>query len=135
MGGGAAPGDVTATLSTSVFTHKNLATVSSGTSLEHLALTGQIGPAVSGGRYKTDVVDMTEQGNVMDLFAKEFDYKMSNVHSFGLIAEEVAVAVPQLACYDEAGLPKSVRYDRLCVLLLERCRALRARISQLEAKK
>jgi len=49
-----------------------------------------------------------------------FNYKKdaSKAMQYGLIAEEVAVVAPRLAVYDEEGIPSTVKYHELPVLLL-----------------
>ena len=49
---------------------------------------------------------------------KEYEEDGSKPVQFGLIAEEVAEAFPELAIYDEEGHPETVRYDLIATLLL-----------------
>ena len=51
---------------------------------------------------------------------------------FGLIAEEVVAVLPEIVPLDGEGLPYSVNYERLVVLLLAEMRKLRERITVLE---
>ena len=53
---------------------------------------------------------------------------------FGLIAEEVMAALPEVVPLDGEGLPYAVAYDRLVVLLLAEMRKLRDRVATLEAQ-
>lgn len=52
---------------------------------------------------------------------------------FGLIAEEVEKACPELASYTNGEL-QGVQYDRVCALLIEDLKACHKRIEELEAK-
>ena len=52
---------------------------------------------------------------------------------YGLIAEEVEKAVPELATYEDGKL-QSVQYDRVCALLIEDLKACHRRIEELEKK-
>jgi hypothetical protein len=86
--------------------------------------TGQLGTVVSSRRYKEDIQPM---GSVSDRllalrpvtfrYAQPFDDGSKPVQ-FGLVAEEVAAAFPELAVNGENGEPETVRYDLLAPLLL-----------------
>jgi len=85
---------------------------------------GQLGTIKSSGRYKEDIQPM---GSVSErLFAlrpvtfryKEPDEDGSKPVQFGLVAEEVAEAFPELVVYDEEGKPETVSYHLLATLLL-----------------
>lgn len=52
---------------------------------------------------------------------------------YGLIAEEVEQAVPELATYEDGKL-QSVQYDRVCALLIEDLKACHRRIEELEKR-
>jgi hypothetical protein len=106
---------------------------------------GQLGTISSSRRMKEDIQQM---GSVSErLFALRpvtFRYKQpyedgSKPVQFGLIAEEVAKAFPELAIYDEEGKPETVRYDLVATLLLNEfqkehamVRAQAERIAELE---
>jgi hypothetical protein len=51
---------------------------------------------------------------------------------FGLIAEEVAEASPELATFDDQGRPTSVRYWQLAPLLLNEMQKQNRRVDELE---
>lgn len=83
--------------------------------------TGQLGTISSSERYKDDIEDMgAESDMIMALRPVTFTYKSdaSKRQQFGLIAEEVADLFPKLVVYDEDGLPDTIRYHELPVLLL-----------------
>lgn len=52
---------------------------------------------------------------------------------YGLIAEEVEKAVPELATYEDGKL-QSVQYDRVCALLIEDNKAMHKRLKDMEAR-
>ncbi|GLZ81416.1 hypothetical protein Afil01_62230 [Actinorhabdospora filicis] len=52
---------------------------------------------------------------------------------YGLVAEDVAAAVPELAVIDANGEPDAVRYDLIGLALLDHVRALTERVTALEA--
>ena len=56
-----------------------------------------------------------------------------NVVLYGLIAEEVEKAVPELATYEDGKL-QGVQYDRVCALLIEDNKACHRRIEALEKR-
>ena len=55
----------------------------------------------------------------MNLQPVSYTFKDSNVESIGLIAEEVYQYYPELVHLDSNGLPYSVNYELLSVLLLQ----------------
>lgn len=98
---------------------------------------GLLGTVVSSERYKQDIVDLgNESSDVMKLRPVSFAYKSSPtaVRSSGLIAEEVDKIMPRLVVRDKEGLPESVMYHELSVLLLNEMKKMATRIEVLEAK-
>jgi hypothetical protein len=84
----------------------------------------------SSARYKKNIVESKiDSSKVFDLDIREFDYKDTDVHDVGLIAEEVEEVLPELVIYGKdsegADRPDSVKYDRLALLLLEEVKKLR----------
>jgi hypothetical protein len=84
---------------------------------------GRIGTLSSSRRYKEEIESMNEASEM--LFALKpvtFRYKKAidprQALSFGLIAEEVAEANPDLITRDEAGRPQTVRYEAVNAMLL-----------------
>lgn len=55
------------------------------------------------------------------------------VNEYGLVAEDVAAAVPELAVFDGDGEPDAVRYDLIGLALLDHIRDLTDRVATLEA--
>ncbi len=89
-----------------------------------VAADGTLGTMVSSRRHKEDIHDMaTASEALLRLRPVTFRYKNATADGekpvqFGLIAEEVAEILPELASYDEQGTPRSVRYHLLSSLLL-----------------
>lgn len=105
---------------------------------------GKLGTQVSSARYKEDIQPL---GPELDAFHRlepvSFRYKpelaRGDGREYGLIAEQVAAVMPELAVVDEDGRPANVRYQALAPLLvadvqrLERERAaLAVRVAELE---
>ena len=82
---------------------------------------GQLGTASSSRRYKTDIkpIDKSSEA-ILALKPVSFRYKLheDRTRQFGLIAEEVAEANPELVIYDADGKPDTVRYEAVNAMLL-----------------
>ncbi len=97
----------------------------------------QLGIAVSSRRYKENITDMGSYSkSIQKLRPVLFNYKVGEDQSqqSGLIAEEVALVMPQLVVLDKEGLPQSVKYHDLPALLLNELQKALFRIEALEAK-
>lgn len=85
---------------------------------------GQLGVRMSSRRYKQDIQPMGDASDtLLKLRPVTFRYKQaeqdgSRPLQYGLIAEEVAETMPELAIYNTAGQPESVAYQELPSLLL-----------------
>jgi hypothetical protein len=83
---------------------------------------GQLGTTSSSIRFKTDVRDLGDPGDALArLRPVTFRYKTEAPEGdphFGLVAEEVATALPALVVRDASGAPESVKYHELPALLL-----------------
>jgi hypothetical protein len=85
---------------------------------------GRVGTITSSLRFKQDVEEMGDWSNVlMRLHPVTFHYKKEyggdeTSRQFGLIAEEVAAAEPDLVQFDEDGWPLTVRYHLVNAMLL-----------------
>jgi trimeric autotransporter adhesin len=82
---------------------------------------GQLGTTTSSRRFKHEIKAMDKSSEA--LFALKpvvFHYKSdkANTAQFGLIAEEVAEANPELVVRDKEGNPYTVRYDAVNAMLL-----------------
>jgi len=85
--------------------------------------TGLLGHATSSRRYKEDIRPMDNTSEVIyQLQPVTFRYKKeidrTQSPAFGLIAEEVAKADPNLIIRDSRGQPESVHYDMVNAMLL-----------------
>ena len=85
--------------------------------------TGLLGHATSSRRYKEDIRPMDKTSEVIyQLQPVTFHYKKeidrTQSPAFGLIAEEVAKADPNLIIRDSRGQPESVHYDMVNAMLL-----------------
>ena len=85
---------------------------------------GQLGTISSSRRYKEDIQPMDSvSARLFALRPVTFRYKQprddgSKPVQFGLVAEEVAEAFPELVVYGENGKPETVSYHLLATLLL-----------------
>ena len=98
---------------------------------------GQLGTVSSSIRYKENVDDMGDVSSpLLNLRPVTFDFidKPSHRKQVGLIAEEVQEIMPSLVVVDSEGLPETVRYHELPVLLLNEIQKLLKRIEALEAR-
>jgi hypothetical protein len=102
---------------------------------------GQFGVVNSSRRFKEDIQDMGEASErLMQLRPVTFRYRQafadgSKPIQFGLIAEEVAEAFPELAVRDATGTIESVHYERLNVLLLNEVQRQQRQLQDLDALK
>jgi len=85
---------------------------------------GQLGTVISSRAYKDEIRDMGDASDgLMRLRPVSFRYKQPEPSGerplqYGLIAEEVAEAYPELVARSESGEPRSVRYHLLGSMLL-----------------
>src|SRR4029077_12460101 len=82
---------------------------------------GQLGTLSSSRRFKKDIKPMDEASEaILALRPVAFHYKndTTNTPQFGLIAEEVGEANPDLVVRDEKGEIYTVRYDAVNAMLL-----------------
>jgi uncharacterized coiled-coil protein SlyX len=82
---------------------------------------GKVGTVPSSQRFKDDIKPMEKASEaILELKPVTFHYKNDAKHTprFGLIAEEVANAEPNLVARDKEGKPYSVRYDQVNAMLL-----------------
>jgi hypothetical protein len=103
---------------------------------------GLLTTSPSSARYKENIrtIDAAEIDSslIYQLPVKIFEYKQEKggKTSFGGIAEEVALILPQLVNYEEFEgdlVPESISENKICWLLLEEMKKLKARIEALES--
>lgn len=99
------------------------------------ATTGQLGITVSSARFKENIESLASDvsSKLHNLRPVIFNYITDalKVPQVGLIAEEVAQVLPQLVQYGADGLPVSVKYQDLPVLLLNELQKHSSTISTL----
>ena len=96
---------------------------------------GQLGTLSSSRRFKKDIIPMDETSEaILALKPVTFHYKSHNdtTPQFGLIAEEVAEANPDLVVRDKEGKPFTVRYDQVNAMLLNEFLKDHRKVKELE---
>jgi Chaperone of endosialidase len=97
--------------------------------------TGQLGTASSSRRFKKEIKPMNRVSEaILALKPVTFHYKSDNsgTPQFGLIAEEVAQANPDLVVHDENGEIYTVRYDAVNAMLLNEFLKEHKKVEELE---
>ena len=101
---------------------------------------GQLGTVSSSRRYKEDITDMGEASAriaalrpVTFRYNKPYDNGEKPIQ-FGLIAEEVADVFPELAVFNDEGLPETVKYHDLVPMLLNEFLKEHQRVSTAASK-
>ena len=64
----------------------------------------------------------------------EFDYKETNEHSIGMIAEEVNEVFPELVTKNKDGEVDAMSYSRMTAVLLEAIKELNQEVKELKMK-
>lgn len=81
---------------------------------------GKLWRSASSLRYKQNIRNLPgDPHSVLDLRPVAFDWISTGASDVGLIAEEVARVLPELAVYDLQGRPDGVHYDKVALYLLE----------------
>jgi hypothetical protein len=96
---------------------------------------GQLGTASSSRRYKTDIEPMDKASeSILALKPVSFRYKVhkDDTRQFGLIAEDVAEANPDLVVRDANGEIYTVRYDAVNAMLLNEFLKEHRKVEQLK---
>ncbi len=95
----------------------------------------QLGTVVSSRRFKENIEPLGPT-KVLDLDPVSFNFKKnpSGVKSIGLIAEDVAKVMPDMVVYDDEGIPFTVRYDHVSIMLLQEVKSLRAELNELKER-
>lgn len=109
-----------------------------------ISATDQLGIAVSSKRFKSDIQPMADASDaIYKLRPVTFTWDRSSAPGLkdasqdrqcGLIAEEVALVLPQVVGFEKDGKPLNVNYGDLTSLLVNEIQKLRARIEALEKK-
>lgn len=96
---------------------------------------GQLGTVSSSQRVKHDIEDLGNASeNVLNLRPVKFVYNgdESNTQQYGLIAEEVNQVLPEIVVKDEQGLPETIQYHILPVLLLNEMKKQQVKVEHME---
>ena len=98
-------------------------TVGLGGSACYVDNDGKLGVFLSARRFKTDITDMNNASEaLLALRPVTFHYKpeldKAGIPQFGLIAEEVEAANPDLVVHDKEGKISTVRYEAVNAMLL-----------------
>jgi hypothetical protein len=108
--------------------------VGSGTNVG-ISGTGFFIKQTSSKQYMQDIKEFAfEPDKIRLLRPVRFNWATDGKEDIGLIAEEVAMVMPDLVIHDAEGKPDAVDYDRLTLCLLEMVRRQQERISALEEK-
>ena len=96
---------------------------------------GQLGTTSSSRRVKRDIQPLGATDRLMSLRPVSFRYREGppELH-YGLLAEQVARVLPELAVYGEDGLPETVQYQELPVLLLAKIQSQQRQIKGQQAQ-
>lgn len=95
--------------------------------------TGDIGYIPSSLRYKDNVGELrVDSSNIYKLAPKSFTWKSNGTPDWGLIAEETMEIMPELVALNVYGLPETVKYQNLPVLLLAEMKKLKEENRRLE---
>lgn len=100
---------------------------------------GKLGTVVSSGRFKEDIRPIgAELARLQRLRPTSYRYKpelgRGDARQYGLIAEDVAEVMPELAVVDAHGVAQSVRYHVLTPLLLAEVQRLERERTDLERR-
>lgn len=92
---------------------------------------------LSSRRFKENITNIDNEGELLlKATPVKFNYKNDDEKeiNYGIIAEELHDLLPALVTYDERGLPFTIRYHELSVLLLHEIKKLVERVEELERK-
>lgn len=96
---------------------------------------GVLFKSTSSERYKNNIRSLeSNPEGLTALRPVKFQWRTTGKQDIGLIAEEVAKAVPELVIYDSENRPDGVKYDKLTLYLLQLAQAQQKRIETLEER-
>jgi hypothetical protein len=86
-------------------------------------------------RYKKNITASTiDSSKLYEFNPVQFVYKEPEVPDFGYIAEEINEILPELINYDKEGLPESIKYSHISVLIIEELKKIRKKLEILEER-
>lgn len=105
------------------------------TAVHYNTITGQAGPATSSKRFKDNIQNLSvSRDRVLQLRPVSFERTDSKAREYGFIAEEVNAVLPEVVPKDAEGLPYSVNYERIAVLLLDVVQQQQRDLAALQAR-
>lgn len=112
----------------------NLGAATTGTTLV-VDGSGNIRPQSSSRDYKENIVkiDFTDK-QLLALQPVSYRYKETKAVDVGLIAEDVHEIAPELVNFNNAGKVVSIKYDRVCLLLIQSFKRMDKRVKKLESQ-
>lgn len=124
---------------TGILAVKSLPVIVGGTAVTWDSTSGMFSQAVSSRRYKENIQKVENYNAILGIEGKTFDYIQNRGRvarrDIGFIAEDFDDAgLTDVVNYNEDGQVQSLKYDRICVYLLEVIKDLNKRIEVLEAK-
>lgn len=97
------------------------------------AVTGRINMSSSSRRYKHDIITLDDNNAaVLSLRPVSYRWNSNGEPDIGLIAEEVALVLPELVRFDEDGIPSGVDYSKISVYLVGVIRSQNDRLQALK---
>jgi hypothetical protein len=112
-----------------------ITTASATTSTVLVSDGNQLGTVASSRRFKRDIEDMGDvSSKIMKMRPVTFHYKAhkDNVLQYGLIAEEVMEIMPEIVNLDEEGVPMTVRYHDMPMMMLNEMQKMKKEIEELK---
>lgn len=115
---------------------KGLTGMGSGATMLYNTLTGEINYNSSSKRYKTAISDAIEidTTRIYQLTPRSFTWNTTGMRDYGLIAEETAEVIPELVSLNVYGLPETVNYTNLPVLMLAEMKKIRTENDNTKAR-
>jgi hypothetical protein len=96
---------------------------------------GNLKRETSSARYKDNIRDSEYGLNaVMQLQSRMYETKFGGQTDVGLIAEEVALVIPELTIFNKEQQPDSVSYDKFTSVLIKAIQELKAEVDSLKAQ-
>ena len=87
--------------------------------------------AKSDKRLKTNIKPFKTDKSILDVEVKEFDYINSNIHSLGMIAQDLQKVFPELVMENESGY-LSIVESKLVYLLINEVKDLKSQVNSLK---
>lgn len=108
------------------------ATIAKSANTVFIDAAGRLGTITSSKRFKKDITDLDNkdlQLSALRPVAFRYNEQADNQLQYGLIAEEVAMVMPELVIYNDQNQIQSVAYHTLPILLLQQYQKQRAMLA------